>query len=137
LVTARDFEFLVASIYAAARYDVVITKQTRDGGYDIVATKESRSVVERILIECKRTELPVGVSIARALMGALASAQATRGVLVSTSTFTNPTVNFAKSTARLELIDREELCRRLNAAHGPTWTAKVPRLVLSTKAQTK
>ena len=54
-------------------------------------------------------------------MGTLDEHRATRGVLVTTSAFTSSTVAFAKKMARLELVDRVELCRRFNAVLGPGW----------------
>jgi restriction system protein len=119
-------------------YKVEVTPETRDGGHDVVATKEERGSTERILIECKCScRSPVRVAIARSLMGTLDEFRATRGVLVTTSAFTAPTIAFAKKMARLELIDHLELCRRFNMVLGPSWTSRVSAIVTSVKAQLK
>ncbi len=134
-VGPRDFEFLVAALYVMSDYKVEVTRQTRDGGHDIVATKEARGSIERILIECKCTRSTVTVSVARSLMGTLGQFRATRCVLVTTSTFTKPTVTFAKASARLELVDHRELCQRFNAVLGPSWTSRVSAIVTEVKAR--
>jgi restriction system protein len=134
-IGARDFEFLVSSLYLAEGYHVEVTQQTRDGGYDVLATKESPNSIERILVECKRKRSPVPIHVARALMGTLDTYRATRGVLVSTSRFTAPTTAFAKGTARLELVNHDEFCRRCNAVHGSEWPSRVSQIVVSARAR--
>jgi restriction system protein len=134
-IGARDFEYLAASIYLAEKYQVQVTQQTRDGGHDILATRDMPNSMERILIECKCMRSPVPIQVARALMGILDTYRATRGVLISTSRFTAPTTAFAKGTARLELVNHDELCRRFNAIHGPEWPSRVSQIIVSTRAQ--
>jgi restriction system protein len=134
-VEPRDFEFLVAALYLMSDYKVEVTRQTRDGGHDIIATKDERGFIERILVECKCTRSPVPVAVARSLVGTLDEFHATRGVLVTTSAFTAPTVAFAKKLARIELIDHPELCRRFNAVLGPSWTSRVSAIVTEVKAR--
>ena len=134
-ISPRDFEFLVASLYLAEGYQVEVTQQTRDGGYDILAIKNLPTLTERILIECKCTRLPLRVTVARALMGTLDTYRATKGVLISTSIFTPPATAFAKGTARLELLNHDELCRKLNAVHGSQWLSDISRIIVSTKAR--
>lgn len=134
-VEPRDFEFLVAALYLLSDYKVEVTRQTRDGGHDIIASKEERGFIERILVECKCTRLPVPVAVARSLIGSLDEFRATRGVLVTTSAFTAPTVAFAKKLARIELIDHAELCRRFNGVLGPNWTSRVSAIVTGVKAR--
>lgn len=47
----RDFEFLIANLYLKMKYDVFVTKQTRDGGYDVRASKSEPGNVSTTLIE--------------------------------------------------------------------------------------
>jgi restriction system protein len=134
-IAPRDFEFLVAAYYIASKYDVRVTPQTRDGGHDIVATKESRASTERLLVECKCGRAVIGVKVARDFLGALYLPHATRGVLVTTSRFSPAAVEFAKSTARVDLVDHAELCRRFNETFGPKWPARVTSIIVSAQAK--
>jgi restriction system protein len=134
-ISARDFEFLAASLYLAEGYRVNVTQQTRDGGHDVLAVKDLPNYTERILIECKRTRSPVSIHVARALMGTLDTYRATKAVLISTSQFTAPTTAFAKGTARLELLNHDELCRKFNAVHGAEWPMRISQIIVSAKSQ--
>lgn len=134
-LTPREFEFLVASTYIADGYRVHVTQQTRDGGHDIIASKDLPNLTERVLIECKRMRAPVPIEKVRALMGILGTYKASRGVLVSTSKFTKPTIEFAKGTARINLIDHNELCRRLNTIHGSEWPSRISQIIVSARAK--
>jgi restriction system protein len=128
-VSPIDFEYLVAAYYSYVGYNVRVTRQTRDGGHDIIASRESNSGTERLLVECKCSTVPIPVTTIRQLGGVLAEFTATGGVLVTTSRFTVPGYQYAKRTARIQLIDHGELCRRLNSAFGPSWTLDVARIV--------
>jgi len=134
-ITPRDFEFLVASLFPERDWEVIITPPTRDGGCDIIATKSTKGATDRVLIECKMKALVVTVEVARALVGILGEYKATRGVIVTSSRFTRPAIEFAKSTARLELIDRQELCRKLNMTHGPLWLSRLSSIVTWSRAR--
>lgn len=133
-ITPRDFEFLVAAYYVATQHQVRVTPQTRDGGHDIVATKESRASTERLLVECKCGRAVVGVQVARQLLGALYLPNATRGVLVTTSRFSPDAIEFAKGTARIDLVDQAELSRRFNVTFGPNWPTRISGMIISAKA---
>jgi restriction system protein len=133
-VAPRDFEFLVAAYYIACRYNVRVTPQTRDGGHDIVAVKEARGSMERLLVECKCGRTVIGAPVVRQLLGALVRPQATRGVLVTTSRFSADAIVEAKSTARIDLVDHAELCKRFNELWGPNWPTRISSTVVSTKA---
>ncbi|WP_371135632.1 restriction endonuclease [Reyranella sp.] len=133
-LSPREFEFLIGALYSSLGYDVHVTQQTRDGGHDIMATKESSRSTERLLIECKCTRSPVRVGVVRQLMGTLDVYNATSGVLVTTSQFTTAAYKFAKDTARLELIDHAELCRRFNSRFGPNWTVRTSQIITGVRA---
>lgn len=133
-IAPREFEFLVAAFYIASNYDVRVTPQTRDGGCDVIATKESRASTERLLVECKCGRTVIGVPVVRKLLGTLYLPHATRGVLVTTSHFSAAAVEFAKSSARIDLVDHGELCRRLNEAFGPNWSTRISGIIVSAQA---
>jgi restriction system protein len=135
IITPRDFEFLVASLYIRQGYKVKVTIATRDGGHDILAEKDNQRGMERLLIECKRVSSPISVAKIRALAGTLDTYRASKGILVCTSSFTGPATEFSRGTARLELIDRSELCKILNTLQGARWTHNISQIVSTIKGQ--
>lgn len=134
-LTSREFEFLVAALFLEDGFNVTVTKVSRDGGYDLLAEKDRHLSAERVLVECKCQRARVGVQVARALTGVVDAANATRGVLVTTATFTRPTVQYARDSGRVELIDHAELCRRLNAHFGPHWVRRASEIARSVRTR--
>jgi restriction endonuclease Mrr len=111
-LSPRAFEELIAQIFDRFGYAVELTQRTRDGGCDIVAVRDGRNSA-RYLIECKRyaKENRVGVGIVRQLGGVVTIEGATKGIVVTTSTFTDP----ARETLRraswmLEGQDFDSVC---------------------------
>lgn len=94
-LSPRDFEEIVAEIFARLGYEVELTAQTRDHGRDIIAVRQSE-VKLRFLIECKRydPDHKVGVNIVRSLYGVTTHERATKGILATTSSFTKPAKAF-------------------------------------------
>jgi hypothetical protein len=86
---ARYFEFEVAMWMTRAGYQAKVTKQSRDDGVDVLATQND----EKIVIQCKRWERPVGPNKVRELSGALKYWNADRALLVTTSYFTDAAVD--------------------------------------------
>lgn len=74
-----------------------------------------------MLIECKAHTAPVGVAVARALLGSVSHEQANRGVLITISRFTRGCRELAASDARLEPIDGEAFTKLLCAQFGASW----------------
>lgn len=112
---------ILSPFFLQEGYKVTPTKATRDGGYDLLAVRESSLVSERVLVECKCQHAPVRIEVARQLVGVVDAAKAARGVLVTSSTFTRPSIDYAKASGRLELLDHVGLCKRLNGHFGPNW----------------
>lgn len=90
-LTPREFEGLIAEIFRGFGFDVELTKQTRDGGRDVIAVSH-RVVSVKYLLECKRyaRDKTVGIACVQRLHGVTLSEGATKGVLVTTSRFTQP-----------------------------------------------
>ena len=132
-LSPRDFEFLIAGLYLDSEYEVRVTKMTRDGGFDVILVHDSDTKVERLLIECKHNKAKVGVSVINSLNGVLGNNGASRGVVVTNSIFTRPAVEFARKTARIELIDGLELCKRLNRVFGSNWLMMLPEIIIMIK----
>lgn len=121
-ISDREFEQLVADIFAREGYQVELTKQTRDNGYDILAIQNSL-IQQRLLIECKRKRDPatkVPVSVVRQALGALdlAPVAADKLVLVSTNYFTRDAREAVSrnSVWRIALRDYDDIIEWLCAA---------------------
>lgn len=89
-ITPRKFEEIVAELLADRGYDVTLTAPSGDGGHDIFAAQRTDLGSFLYLVECKRwaPDRPVGVEVVRNLYGVVAAAQATAGIVVTTSRFT-------------------------------------------------
>lgn len=108
----RKFEELVAAIFRAKGYDVVLTPATRDGGFDMRAFHKTDVGFFLTLIECKRylPENRVPVSVVRGLYGVTDDERATSGLIVTTSSFTKDAKSFQeKNKHRIQLADQEDL----------------------------
>lgn len=114
----RRFEELVANLFARRGCTVKLTPATRDGGVDIYAVEHHAFGESLYLIECKRysESRKVGVEPVRGLYAVTEAKRATRGILVTTSFFTNDAIEFASPLEyRLALRDYNALCEWLSA----------------------
>jgi restriction system protein len=105
----RKFEEVIAAIFRNHGYDVELTPESRDGGVDILAVRKSDLTGRSLnLIECKRYEPSnkVGIGIVQRMLGVVDHHRATKGIIVTTSTFSRDAEEFAKNSRyRLELSD--------------------------------
>lgn len=96
----RKFEELIASVFRQAGFEVELTPETRDGGIDIIAVKKDGYSGNSLhLIECKRY-LPnntVGIGVVQRLLGVVEQHRATKGIVVTTSSFTRDAIIVAES----------------------------------------
>ena len=90
------FEELIAELFHGFGFDVELTLSTRDGGYDIIAIGNHQIAASKYLIECKRyaETRKVGIQPVRSLYGVVNDERATKGILVTTSSFTSPAEDF-------------------------------------------
>jgi len=113
----RAFEELVAEIILReGASEVTLTKPTRDGGRDILAKFNIGGFDSLLFFECKKyaAHRKVDVSAVMKLFASMEQYRATGAVLVTTSTFTRPAMEFAKPVKhRLQLRDKEFLTERL------------------------
>ena len=92
------------------------TKQTRsskDGGVDAIVFDARPVLGGKIVIQAKRYKNTVGVSAARDLYGTMINEGASKGILVTTSSYGSATYEFSKDKP-LELINGNELLYLLN-----------------------
>jgi restriction system protein len=129
-ISDRQLEFLIAALYDKIGFTTVVTKKTRDGGRDVIAERSEPSKREKLLIEVKHHEKPIGVSVVRALLGVVSSEKVNKGVIITTSKFSKDASLFAKSNPRLELIDCSQLVKLLNEYLGATWSNNLYQLTM-------
>lgn len=93
----RRFEELVAELLRDQGFVPTLTPQTRDGGRDILAARSDSLGDLLYLVECKRyaPHKKVGVERIRAIYGVAQAERATKGVIVTTSSFTKDAIAFA------------------------------------------
>ena len=95
-INDRQLELLVAELYEQMGYRTTVTKQTRDGGRDVIAERRETGRLEKLLIEVKHHESPIGVSKVRELLGVVSSEKVNKGVLITTSRFSKDAVSFCR-----------------------------------------
>ncbi|MDO8126036.1 MAG: DUF853 family protein [Candidatus Brocadiales bacterium] len=103
---ARQFEYEIARLLKLMGYEAHATKATGDDGVDVFAEKDG----EKVIVQCKKWEKPVGRAVVDELAGTAARHKATRAILATTSSFSLD----AEQTARehnIALWDFFMLCR--------------------------
>jgi restriction system protein len=128
-VSPRDFEYLIAALFRKLGYEANVTQQSRDGGADIVCWKRDGMVTESMLIECKHRSGRVGADVVRQLAGAVSELGASKGVIVTSGSFTVPAVRFANQTGRIQLIDFDRLNVEMNTHLDTRWTDQLPQII--------
>lgn len=128
-LSPRDFERLIAALYAKLGYQVTLTPERSDGGRDVEATKQLAGQNDYAFIECKAHSNPIGVKEVRSLLGVVSTEHANRGILMTTSRFTRGAIKLAQDDRRLELVDGDSLTNLLNSEFGPLWHQKLESIV--------
>jgi restriction system protein len=114
----REFEKIIAELLYNQGFDVELTKQTRDNGYDILALKyiDNFSPI-KYLVECKRysEKNKVGIEIVRSFKEVIATEQANKGIIVTSSYFTLDAINKQKETPYLlDYKNKDEVINWVN-----------------------
>lgn len=127
-LTWQEFELLVGEAYRRQGYSVEETGGSGpDGGVDLVL----RRTGETVLVQCKwwKQQAKVGAPTVRELRGAVAKAQAARGVFVTSSAFTREAYAEAQGQPPLELVDGAallELVKQAQEQSASVNTAQTP-----------
>lgn len=98
--------------YGASRQDLRHVGQPGDAGIDGIISLD-RLGLEKVYVQAKRWQNPVGREPVQAFYGALAGQHATKGVLITTSVFTAHAIDFARSVEKIILIDGQRLAELL------------------------
>jgi restriction system protein len=133
--TPEFFERLVLKLllalgYGASNDDLQHVGKSGDGGIDGVISLD-RLGFEKVYVQAKRWRNSVGRPEVQGFYGALAGRDATKGVLITTSTFTNDAHQYAESVHnRVVLVDCMRLTQlMMDHGVGVTYEAlKIPRI---------
>jgi len=109
---SREFEIFVSKLLENLGYNVTLGKGSRDGGVDIFAERRGVFGTELTLVQCKRNrkDRKIGDYVLKQLFGDIESRNATKGLLVTTSTFTRPALSFIESVKyRMSPVDFDKL----------------------------
>ncbi len=111
-IDPRRFEEVVAELLHKQGFLVDLTKQTGDGGYDIIALSMKGNLEFKTLVEWKRhsKKRKIGIGIIRSFCDVLNTENANKGMIVTTSTFSKPSIERSNEMGyKLDLIDRVDL----------------------------
>ncbi len=129
-LTWQEFEMLVGEAYRRQGYRVEETGGSGpDGGVDLVLRRGG----ETVLVQCKRwkQQAKVGAPTVRKLRGAVARDQATRGIFVTSSTFTREAIAEAQGQPPLELVDGAALLELVQQAQGQAVSANTTQIPIA------
>jgi len=130
----KFFETLVLDLlhamgYGASRADLQHVGRSGDGGIDGIISLD-RLGLEKVFVQAKRWQNPVGPESVQAFYGALEGRRANKGVFITTSSFTVGARDFAKLIEKIVLIDGARLTKLMmeygvGVSHRPV---KVPSI---------
>lgn len=117
----REFEMLVGEAFRMQGYSVAENPRPgADGGVDLVLRKDG----ELALVQCKQWKaFRVDVTTVRELYGVMAARGASVGYVVTSGTFTEPAIEFAKGR-NVRLIDGGQLLGMVLRARASLDAAK-------------
>jgi restriction system protein len=114
-VTPKYFETIVLDVlhklgYGASRDDLRRVGGSGDAGIDGVISLDKLGL-ERVYVQAKRWQDPVGRPQVQGFFGALAGQRANKGIFITTSSFSAQAREFADSVDRIVLVDGPELAQ--------------------------
>jgi len=130
----KFFEMLVLDLihamgYGTSRADLQHAGRSGDGGIDGIISLD-RLGLEKVFVQAKRWQNPVGPESVQAFYGALEGRRANKGVFITTSSFTSGAVEFASLIEKIVLIDGARLAElMIEYAVGVSHRlVKIPRI---------
>lgn len=108
-VDPKYFESIVLDLlhkmgYGTNRSDLQRVGGSGDGGIDGVISLD-RLGLEKVYVQAKRWQSSVGRPDVQGFYGALAGQRANKGVFITTSSFTQQAIDFARSVEKIVLVD--------------------------------
>jgi restriction system protein len=133
-VSPSFFEVIVLDVlhrmgYGASRDDLQRVGGTGDGGIDGIISLDKLGL-EKVYVQAKRWQPPVGRPEVQAFYGALAGQHANKGVFITTSRYTPDAVAFAKSVQGIVLVDGARLAQLMidHEVGVSSRTVRVPKI---------
>lgn len=112
-VSPQYFETIVLDLlhkmgYGTSRADLVRVGRSGDGGIDGVISLD-RLGLEKVYVQAKRWQNSVGRPEVQAFFGAIAGNHATKGVLITTASFSQQAIAYAGTVDGVVLVDGNKL----------------------------
>jgi restriction system protein len=89
----KDFEYLCCDLLRRMDLEAKVTKSSHDEGIDVIAIDHRPIVGGKIVIQCKRWTNTIKVSDVRDLYGSMTHENASKGIFMTTSTFSPDCIN--------------------------------------------
>ena len=110
--------------------NVKITQRTRDGGFDASAILRTGLIPTRVLIECKRYDGDVAVSVVRQLRGVMAEKQVTKGIIFTTGDYTKDAYQSVADRDDITLLCGDDICNLMKKHKFGVETKMVEEIVV-------
>jgi restriction system protein len=112
-VSPQYFETIVLDLlhkmgYGTSRADLVRVGRSGDGGIDGIISLD-RLGLEKVYVQAKRWQNSVGRPEVQAFFGAIAGNHATKGVLITTASFSQQAIAYAGTVDGVVLVDGSKL----------------------------
>jgi restriction system protein len=112
-VSPDYFETIVLDLlhkmgYGTSRADLVRVGRSGDGGIDGIISLD-RLGLEKVYVQAKRWQNSVGRPEVQAFFGAIAGNHATKGVLITTASFSQQAIAYAGTVDGVVLVDGHKL----------------------------
>lgn len=112
-VSPEYFETIVLDLlhkmgYGTSRADLVRVGRSGDGGIDGIISLD-RLGLEKVYVQAKRWQNSVGRPEVQAFFGAIAGNHATKGVLITTASFSQQAIAYAGTVDGVVLVDGHKL----------------------------
>jgi restriction system protein len=126
----RKLEEIVASIFRNTSYEVELTSYSKDNGIDLFLFRDGANTPTVVQVKRYKRDRRIGVSAIREFLGAMVYNNSPHGIFVTTSTFTQGSLDTTKSEVlrkrgfEIELWDANRLFDALSLIRHdqlPSW----------------
>jgi len=108
--TPEDFETIIAMLFEKMGFHTRVTPKSNDRGVDVIAVKETGLSCEKIAVQCKLVNSPVGRPVLQQLLGVLSEDPSySRGYIVTNNRMSREAVAYLKENGRLAAIEGHDL----------------------------
>jgi SNF2 family DNA or RNA helicase len=108
--TPENFEIIIAKLFEKMGFHTRLTPKTNDRGVDVIAVKETGLSCDKIAVQCKLVNSPVGRPVLQQLLGVLSEDPSySRGYIVTNNRMSREAVAYLKENGRLAAIEGHDL----------------------------